>query len=83
MSDQVNDSYRTLDETYVLYPQRKIREICDDFGIPILDLTETLYRQGGITLFRDHLHLNAKGNNVITDELENYLVEPLGLKSGL
>ena len=81
MSDQVNDSYRRLDERYVLYPQRKIREICDDLGIPILDLTETLYRDGGIKLFGDHLHLNAKGNNVISNELENYLVDALGLKS--
>ena len=70
MRDQVNDSYRRLDETYVLYPQRKIREICDDHGIPSLDVTETLYTQGGVTLFRDHLHLNAAGNNILTNELE-------------
>ena len=74
-SEQLSDSYRKLDETYVLYPQNKIREICDDYGIPILDLTETLYRKGGTTLFKDYLHLNEKGNDVVTDLLENYLVE--------
>src|SRR5262249_782083 len=29
ISDQVNDQYRKLDETYVLYPQGKIHEICN------------------------------------------------------
>ena len=77
MIDQVNERYRKLDEAYVLYPQRQIRAICDDYGIPMLDLTESLYREGGITLFRDHLHLNAQGNDVVTKELEKYLVDSL------
>jgi lysophospholipase L1-like esterase len=79
VSDQVNDRYRNLDEAYLLYPQGKIREICDDHAIPRLDLTESIYTNGGITLFRDYLHLNAKGNDLVTDELEKYLVEKLGL----
>jgi lysophospholipase L1-like esterase len=77
--DQVNDQYRKLDETYVLYPQGKIREICEDYAIPRLDLTESIYRNGGATLFRDYLHLNAKGNDIVTDEIEKYLVDKLGL----
>lgn len=81
MIDQVTASYRQLDEAYVLYPQRKIREICDDLGIPILDVTDALYRAGGITVYRDHLHLNAKGNDVVTNELEKYLVGRLKLQS--
>lgn len=79
VSDQVNDRYRKLDEAYVLYPQGKIQEICDAYAIPRLDLTESLYRNGGITLFRDYLHLNATGNDVVTDELEKFLVGKLGL----
>ena len=79
VSDQVKDRYRELDEAYVLYPQGKIREICEDYAIPRLDLTETLYKGGGATLFRDYLHLNAKGNDILTDELEEYLVDKLGL----
>ena len=75
ISDQVNDEYRKLDPAFILYPQRKIREICEEFGIPMLDLTEALYRNGGETLFRDYLHLNSKGNDVIADVLEKYLVE--------
>lgn len=75
ISDQLKESYRRVDEKYVLYPQYRIRQICDDYGIPILDLTETLYRNGGTTLFKDYLHLNGEGNNVVTDALENYLTD--------
>src|SRR5262245_5630087 len=75
--DQMNDQYRKLDEAWVLYPQGKIREICDDLGIPRLDLTEAIYRNGGAILFRDYLHLNAKGNDLVVDELERYLAAEL------
>lgn len=75
--DQVNDRYRALDEAYVLYPQSKIREIGDEYAIPMLDLTEPIYKNGGITLFRDYLHLKAKGNDIVTNELEKYLVDKL------
>ena len=77
MVDQVDERYRKLAEAYILYPQRQIRAICDDYGIPMLDLTEAIYREGGTTLFRDHLHLNTQGNDVVTNELEKYLVDTL------
>jgi hypothetical protein len=66
-----------IDESYVLYPQYRIREICGDYGIPILDLTETLYRNGGTTLFKDYLHLNGEGNNLVAAALESYLADNL------
>jgi lysophospholipase L1-like esterase len=81
MGDQVNYEYRELDEAYVLYPQRKIREICEDHGIPMLDLTDMIYREGGVTLFRDYLHLNEKGNDIVANELEKYMVNLLKLRS--
>jgi lysophospholipase L1-like esterase len=81
ISDQVNHEYRKVDEAFVLYPQRKIHEICEDYGIPMLDLTGTIYREGGVTLYRDYLHLNGKGNDVVANELERYMVNLLELKS--
>jgi lysophospholipase L1-like esterase len=78
ISDQVNDAYRSLDEAWVLYPQRRIREICNAAGIPMLDLTDPIYRNGGVTLFRDYVHLNGKGNDLVADELQKHL-----LKDGL
>jgi len=80
--DQVNDKYRELDKTYVLYPQQKIREICDGSGIPMLDLTESIYQNGGTKLFRDYVHLNGKGNEIVAGELEKYLMGKLGQAPG-
>ena len=74
ISDQVNNAYRKLDEAYVLYPQSRIREICDGHEIPMLDLTGPIYLNGGVTLFRDYLHLNGKGNDLVADELEKHLL---------
>ena len=77
LSDQVEEQYRQLDEAYVLYPQDRIRQICDDYEIPSLDLTPAIYQNGGPTLFRDYPHLNAAGNDVAADELEKFLIERL------
>src|SRR5262249_33478245 len=73
VSEQVDDQTRQLDQMYVLYPQRRIRQICDELNIPMLDLTESIHQKGATALFRDYLHLNPKGNAVIADELERYL----------
>ena len=80
--DQVDDRYRKLDEAYVLYPQEKISQICDDYGIPMFDLTNSIYKNGGRTLFKDYLHLNAKGNDLVAVELEMYLAEILKSDTG-
>jgi lysophospholipase L1-like esterase len=77
--DQTDDQYRALDEPYVLYPQRKIRGICDELAIPMLDLTEPLHSTGGKALFRDDVHLKGRGNDIVLDELEKFLVSQLDL----
>jgi hypothetical protein len=41
----------------------------------MLNLTDSIYRVGGVILFRDNLHLNGKGNDVVANELEKYLVK--------
>ena len=84
VSDQVNDRYRRVNKQYVLYPQSMINKICDSYEIPVFDLTDSIYTNGGITLFRDYLHLNGKGNDVVVDELERYLVDEIGvIESGV
>jgi lysophospholipase L1-like esterase len=70
ISDQVNERYRIVNSKYVLYPQSIINNICVNYDIPMLDLTDSLYMNGGIILFQDYLHLNADGNDVVVDELE-------------
>lgn len=79
VSDQVNDHFRKLDEAYVLYPQTKIRRICEDYAIPMLDMTDPIYKNGGVGLFKDYLHLNPRGNDLVAHDLENFLVNKLGL----
>jgi lysophospholipase L1-like esterase len=79
VSDQVTESYLAADRAYVLYPQERIRRICAERGIPLLDLTEPIRANGGVSLFRDYLHLNGKGNDVVVDQVEQHLVRALGL----
>ena len=79
LSDQVNELYRSVHSQYVLYPQSMIRNICADYEIPLVDLTDSLYMNGGIILYQDYLHLNVKGNDVVADEIEEYLIDEIGL----
>ncbi len=74
VTNQVNNMYRNMNLEYVLYPQKRIKQICEMNEIPYLDLTDAIYENGGIDLYRDYLHLNAKGNDVVANELEKYLV---------
>ena len=48
----------------------------------MFDLTNSIYKNGGRTLFKDYLHLNAKGNDLVAVELEMYLAEILKSDTG-
>ena len=71
--DQVDDAYRALDLDHVLYPQRRIGGICAALAVACLDLTESLHAAGGKGLYRDYLHLNKKGNDVVAAEITRFL----------
>ncbi len=75
--DQVNDKYLQLNRDYVLFPMKKMKELCSRYGIPFLDLTESIYRNGGTELFIDYLHLNPRGNDVVAREITQYLSSEL------
>lgn len=75
ISDQVDDTYLVIDKEYVLYPQKRIKRICNDYHIRYLDLTEPLYRKGGTKLYKDYLHLNNKGNDIVASEVTRYLID--------
>jgi lysophospholipase L1-like esterase len=83
VSEQLDRATRERDEPRVLYPQRRIREICEAHGIPMLDLTATLERNGGKELFKDYLHLNGKGNDVVADQVEEFLASRVGQMVGM
>ncbi len=73
VSDQVNDDYLNINRDYVLYPQKKIKEIYKDYDIPHLDLTDTVYQNGGTALYSDYLHMNENGNDIIAKKIEEFL----------
>jgi lysophospholipase L1-like esterase len=73
--NQMYDKYLKIDRNYVLYPQNKIKAICNDYNIPFLDLTNALYINGGTRLYKDYLHLNEKGNDIVANEATKYLLE--------
>jgi lysophospholipase L1-like esterase len=74
IADQLDDNYLRINKEYVLYPQQRIKRICDDNRIPFLDLTQALYQNGGTNLSTDGIHLNGKGNDIVAGEAINYLV---------
>lgn len=75
VSDQVNSTYRRMDERYVLFPERKIEAILKAADVPFLNLTDPLYRNGGQDLYVDYLHLGPKGNDIVAREVTRFLIE--------
>ena len=74
ISDQTDPTYLEIDRNYVLYPQKMIKSICQDLEIPFLDLTEFLEQEGGRSLFKDYLHLNGRGNDIVAREVTKFLI---------
>jgi hypothetical protein len=74
ISDQLDPAYLEIAPNYVLYPQQRIRSICQDLEIPFLDLTAFLEKEGGQSLFRDYLHLNERGNDIVAREVTEFLI---------
>ena len=73
VSDQVGDEYLGYDRDYVLYPQRRIKEISERYSIPYLDFTDAIYNGGGKKLFSDYLHLTKEGNDIVAAEYTKYI----------
>ena len=71
--DQIDDRNLKLNRDYVLFPQKRLKEVCNSYGIPFFDLTEVIYKYGGTGLFEDYFHLNTKGDDVVARELTDYL----------
>jgi lysophospholipase L1-like esterase len=70
IAKQYNAAYLARDRDYVLKPQRKLREICEQLGIPFYDL----YPEMQADLFsRDGLHLTPEGRKVIGKRIANFL----------
>ena len=62
------------DEDYVLKPQRLMKEICDEAGVPLLDMYPVLKDAGGAELLPDRIHLSDEGHRITADALYEHLV---------
>ena len=74
VSSQVDKSVLSFDEKYVLYPQSRIKEIAAKNNIPFYDLTNSIQNNGDLKLYKDYLHFNSNGNDIIAKELTQYLL---------
>ncbi len=74
VSSQVDKTVLSFDEKYVLYPQSRIKEIAAKNNIPFYDLTNSIQNNGDLKLYKDYLHFNSNGNDIIAKELTQYLL---------
>jgi len=74
ISSQVDKTILSFNEKYVLYPQSKIKKIAEKNNIPFYDLTKSIQDNGDLKLYKDYLHFNKKGNDVIAKQLTQYLL---------
>ena len=55
-------------------PYQLMRELCDELGVPVLDLNEVIARDPGRQVFYElDAHLNAEGNRVVANEIRRFL----------
>jgi lysophospholipase L1-like esterase len=52
------------DRDYVLWPQSRLKKICDQLGIPMLDLFAALQPEEDKGIFLDTVHFNERGHRV-------------------
>lgn len=81
VSEQVHSSKEVFNESYVLYPQKRIKEILQKYEIPWMDLTSAINEGGGEKLFFDYLHLNSDGNDLVATEVTNHLLNRFPLQN--
>jgi len=79
MAVQYRADYLARDRDYVLKPQRKLREICQQLGIPFYDL----YPDMNPGMFVDDgMHLNKAGREAVGQKLAAFLAQAQPLTEG-
>ena len=70
---QFDDHYLNSNKDYVLYPQSRITKILEDIDVKYLDLTDFISKHGKGSLYKDYIHLNEKGNELIQSEILTFI----------
>jgi len=73
MELQYRPDYLARDSEYVLKPQRELRSVCSDLGIPLLDLYPDLEPESH--MLPDGLHLSGEGRRLVGDRVADFLIE--------
>lgn len=71
---QLDERLLARDAAYVLKPQRKMSEICQRLGVPLLDLYPVLAARGRSDLYVDNTHFSPEGHRVVAEALVEFLV---------
>ena len=71
---QFREHLLAADKDYVLKPQRIMKQICDENGVPLLDMYPILAAAGGADLQPDRIHLSDEGHRITADALYEHLV---------
>jgi len=67
------------DGPYLSEKRRRFLELADSLRVPVLNLAELWARRSGVSdYYRDHVHLNERGNRALSDTLAGLLHEELG-----
>jgi len=82
LREQVDETFLRMDPDYVLYPQSRLKEICTENDIPLLDLHPALHTGGADALFRDYCHLHPPGNDIVANQVTTYLLKHTSLWIG-
>jgi lysophospholipase L1-like esterase len=77
LMEQMDGAYLDRDRRHVLYPQRRLAEICRDRSLPCLDFMEVISGHGGAALFSDNVHLKPAGNDLVAEQLTRFLAAHL------
>ena len=60
---------------YVTKPQRKMKEVCTQLGLPLVDLFPLFEHEDGAELFYDFVHMVPKGHRLAAESLTRNLEE--------
>ena len=63
------------ERAYVLKPQTKMAEICQEHGVPLIDVFPVMEKNNGESLFYDLVHMTSQGHRIVADTLKEYLTE--------
>jgi lysophospholipase L1-like esterase len=70
---QLDQALLDRDTAYTVKPQRRLAEVCERLGVPLLDLHPAFLANRDRRLYDDGIHLTASGHAVAADQILEFL----------